>query len=73
MQSKPGFNATGETTVARAGGREIYWEWYWRSKLEQLARDNPGFAVVVKDRASGISFGGVVPPDHNGQRIEEFV
>lgn len=71
--SKPGYNVTGETTIARtAAGEWVYWDWYWRDELERVAKET-GCHVVLKSKQTNLSYGGVVPAAWNGQRKEVFV
>jgi hypothetical protein len=65
-----GYDATGETTVARAGREEFWWDWFWRAELERVARQNLGCHVVGVSKQTGISFGGIFPANWNGKRVE---
>jgi hypothetical protein len=69
-KKRVGYDATGETTVARAGGEEFWWDWYWRAELERVAKANPGCHVVGVSKQTGISFGGIFPANWNGKRVE---
>lgn len=72
IPTKRGYDVTGETTVARADNEEFWWDWFWRSELERVAKENPGFHVVGRSARTGISFGGIFPANWNGQWIEVF-